>query len=403
MEAARRATYLERCKEEPFRIFFPLGVLFGISGVSLWPLYFSGLHKFYPGTMHARMMIEGFMGAFVLGFLGTAGPKFTDTAPFSGKELAVNLALLLTTVGLQIAERYVLGDAVFTLLLLCFAGRLGWRFNQRTDLPPPTFVLFAFGFVTAIIGSVLLVTTQMFNGSMYALVLGTQLLNQGFILYLILGGSGFLLSRLSSLPRQPEPECGRAPTREWKRRARFAAAIATGILASFAVDIFAEAPRLAGLMRFVAVAVFLAIEISTLHASEPPEATNSSSRRALIFILLGLLFPVLWPWQRVAGLHLIFIGGYTLIAFTVATWVVLGHSGQGRLLSKPLPFLRGTALLLAAAAIFRAIGDFFPVHRAMLLDLAGCLWMLAAAWWGWRVLLKGTPPSDRACVATITG
>jgi hypothetical protein len=294
--------------------------------------------------------------------------------------LAVNLALLLTTVGLQIAERYVLGDAVFTLLLLCFAGRLGWRFNQRTDLPPPTFVLFAFGFVTAIIGSVLLVTTQMFNGSMYALVLGTQLLNQGFILYLILGGSGFLLSRLSSLPRQPEPECGRAPTREWKRRARFAAAIATGILASFAVDIFAEAPRLAGLMRFVAVAVFLAIEISTLHASEPPEATNSSSRRALIFILLGLL-----------------------IAFTVATWVVLGHSGQGRLLSKPLPFLRGTALLLAAAAIFRAIGDFFPVHRAMLLDLAGCLWMLAAAWWGWRVLLKGTPPSDRACVATITG
>ena len=28
---------------EPFRVFFPAGILAGIIGVSLWPFYFSGL------------------------------------------------------------------------------------------------------------------------------------------------------------------------------------------------------------------------------------------------------------------------------------------------------------------------------------------------------------------------
>ena len=83
------------CCAEPYRVFFPLGILFGLSGVSLWPLYFSGLHKFYPGIMHARLMIEGFLGAFIVGFLGTAGPRLTGTAPLSRAELGWLLALLV--------------------------------------------------------------------------------------------------------------------------------------------------------------------------------------------------------------------------------------------------------------------------------------------------------------------
>ena len=67
--------FFDLCLAEPFRIFFPLATLFGLSGVSLWPLFFLGLHKFYPGPMHARLMIEGFLGGFVIGFLGTAGPR----------------------------------------------------------------------------------------------------------------------------------------------------------------------------------------------------------------------------------------------------------------------------------------------------------------------------------------
>lgn len=385
---APHPTYLQLCREEPYRIFFPLGVLIGISGVSLWPLYFSGLHKFYPGIMHARLMIEGFMGAFVIGFLGTAAPRLTGTAHFSWGELGTLLVLFLSAVGLHIGERYLAGDTVFLVLLLFFAVRMGWRFSRRADVPPPSFVLVAFGFFNAILGAALVVITTAGNGSMYWMLFGAQLLNQGFILYLVLGVGGFLLPRFLALPGQPK-----APERPqlswpWKRRALLAAGVGAALWISFAVEVFAEAPRIAGLLRFTTVALFLALETPAHLSTAPPVTITRSPRGALLFILLGLLFPILWPWQRVAGLHLIFIGGFTLLTFTVATRVVLGHSGHEHLFHRMLPFLRATAVLLLLAAMMRAAGDFFPLTRGSWLTQAAYLWMLAAFIWGWRVLPK---------------
>jgi uncharacterized protein involved in response to NO len=71
---AKRATKVD-FGTEPFRLFFPAGVLAGLLGVALWPLHFGGYVAFYPGQVHARLMAFGFFGAFILGFLGTALPR----------------------------------------------------------------------------------------------------------------------------------------------------------------------------------------------------------------------------------------------------------------------------------------------------------------------------------------
>ena len=62
---------------EPFRIFFPAGILIGMAGVALWPAYYFDRTAAYPSISHARLMIEGFMASFIIGFLGTAGPRIT--------------------------------------------------------------------------------------------------------------------------------------------------------------------------------------------------------------------------------------------------------------------------------------------------------------------------------------
>jgi uncharacterized protein involved in response to NO len=386
--------------QEPFRIFIPLGVLIGISGVSLWPLYFSGLHKFYPGVMHSRMMIEGFMTCFVIGFLGTAAPRLTGTPHFSRGELISLLALLVGAVGMHIAERYVIGDSIFLALLLVFAARLGWRFSRRAELPPPSFALVAFGFLGAIIGVALLLVGVAGEGFPRCALLGSLLLYQGFLLELVLGVGGFLLPRFLTLPSRPElPETSEM-TAEWKRRAYFASGIGAVLLASFVIEVFAESPRIAGGIRFLAVAIFLLAEIPLHHSAAQPVTFARSLRLALVFLLLGLLFPVLWPWQRLAGEHLIFIGGFTLITFAVATRVVLGHSGHIVIGHSPPASLReavragdfvilqSMVALLVVAAVLRAVGDFFPAIRGTLLSVASYLWMLAAGVWSWRVLPK---------------
>src|SRR4051794_40722882 len=103
-QPAKRVPFWTLAASEPFRIFFPMGVLIGISGVSLWPLYFLGIHRsFYPGVMHARLMIEGFAGGFILGFLGTALPRLLEVHPLSKRELFVLFGLYVGAIGIQIA------------------------------------------------------------------------------------------------------------------------------------------------------------------------------------------------------------------------------------------------------------------------------------------------------------
>ncbi len=98
-------------------------------------------------------------------------------------------------------------------------------------------------------------------------------------------------------------------------------------------------------------------------------------------------------------MHVVFLGGFSLITFTVATRVVLGHSGNEALFETRLPSLQLATLLLLAGAVLRAIGDFSP-ERPHWLTAASYLWMLAAGLWGFAILPKvriADSPSEVAC------
>ena len=195
-----RPPFFAQCCAEPYRIFFPLGVLVGISGVSLWPLFFSGLHQsFYPGIMHARLMIEGFMGAFVFGFLGTAVPRLTGTETLSRRELSMLLGLYVVAVAAHIAERPVFGDAMFLVLLGVFAAMLEPRFRRSTERLAPGFVLVGLGYLNAFAGALLAIAGARMVRPDVALA-GANLLHTGWVLLHILGLGGFILPRMLGVP-----------------------------------------------------------------------------------------------------------------------------------------------------------------------------------------------------------
>src|ERR1043165_5233106 len=140
---------------EPFRVFFPEGVLAGIIGVGLWPLYFTGATSFYPGLAHARIMVDGLFGGFILGFLGTALPRMLSVPPLGAPAVFVLLGLHLAMVISFAAQNLVLGDMLFLLLLGTFICLLAFRAAHRKDTPPPGFILVGLALVSALLGSVL--------------------------------------------------------------------------------------------------------------------------------------------------------------------------------------------------------------------------------------------------------
>src|SRR5205823_10174873 len=101
--------------------------------------------------------------------------------------------------------------------------------------------------------------------------------------------------------------------------------------------------------------------------------------------------PALLPNQRVAELHLVFIGGFMVILLTVGTRVILGHSGLSALFAKPrLPFLIAALSLLIIAMLSRVGADFMPTTSARNghLVYAALSWILAAVIWASALVPK---------------
>ncbi len=381
-----RPAFFRLCCQEPFRIFFPLGLVVGIIGLALWPLFFSGALQVYPGWMHSRLMIEGFMGAFIIGFLGTAGPRLLGVAHFTGNELRTLLGLYASSVIAHLSARLPLGDALFFGVLLALVLILSRRFRARDDLPPPNFVLVGAGLFCGLLGAALVAITSFLGVSPRLFTFGLLTLSQGFVLLPILGAGVFLFPRFLGLPVDTELAELREPSLRWKSKAWLGAGVAAAIVLSFAVEA-AGWLRSAGSLRCAAAVVYGVTQMSAVLKFGRGPVLGQCIRAALWMLLLGLLWPVFLPAYRVAGLHLVFIGGFMLTVLAVSTRVMLGHSGQLILCKRPLPFLIGAGVLLVVGLGARIGADFMPGMESRNLHLIYAAWLCIAAALVWGIRL----------------
>ena len=367
---------------EPFRIFFPAGILIGIAGVALWPAYYAGLVITYPGTGHARLMIEGFMTSFIIGFLGTAGPRITSTSPFSRREVVALFTLDLLAAGLHFGNAHRAGDVLFVILIAFFIFTIGRRFVRRQDSPPPNFVLVALGLLNGFSGAVLVTLSE---NAVYSVTyrIGAALLEQGFVLLPILGVAPFFMRRLLGVSLPDDlAESPRLP-QGWITRAAFALAIGLIVDATFIADVFG-ATTVGGLLRFGAILVYLLARLPWHGRS----FLANCLWLGIAAIVIGIGVEAMWPQYRVGALHILFISGFSFVALTVAIRVVFGHSGRMDLLEKPLAFFMVAGALIFLAMLSRYVADVAPGARTMHLVAAAACWLLAALIWSVRVIGK---------------
>ncbi len=382
VESRRTRSFAQVC-QEPFRIFFPAGALLGLIGVSLWVLYYMGAGVAYPNVAHARLMIEGMMASFIFGFLGTAGPRLTSAPHFSLPEVAILFTLDLFAAGAHTSGAHRFGDICFALCLVLFARILLKRFRQRKDNPPPNFVLVAFGMLSGIVGAALVAWSEEAQYTR-SYQFGSALLNECFVLLPVLGVAPFFIGRLLDLPSSDLPE-SRAFLPGWKRQAAFNLLIGIAIVASFFLESFGPS-RPAGWLRVAAIAVYLTLRMPWRGRTFLADYL----RAALLFILAGFIMIAVWPNYRVGNLHAIFITGFNLIVFTVATRVVLGHSGNLDRLKTRLWFFITTSALLFLSMASRVTADLAPRARIIHLQAAAICWLVAALIWIIKVLPKVT-------------
>ncbi len=379
---------LKNLGEEPFRFFFPQGVLAGILGVALWPFYFGGLTSFYPGQAHARLMAYGMFGSFILGFLGTALPRLLSAPPLGVANVLLLIGIHLAMVIVLLAQQILLGDSLFLTLLLVFGVLMARRARRRQDTPPPGFALVGLALLSALVGTVMALFQPWNEETGMRWVVLQQLFSyQGFILFPILGIGPFILPRFFGLPSPHDFPETRLPSLEWKKKALLAAGSGVLIMASFFIE--AEGwSRTAYAIRFVVTLVYLVFEFPFHRAPNATNELGASLRIAFTALVAGFFFITVFPAFRVSLLHLTLIGGFAVITFTVATRVVFGHSGNLEKLKTPNRWLLVALSLMLFGMATRISGDFWPKIMASHYSYGAVIWISGVLLWSFYVLPK---------------
>ena len=370
--------------EEPYRVFFPLGLLASAWGVLMWPLWYGKWLHFYPGEAHLRMMIEGFLGAFVLGFTGTSFPRLTGNRPWFGGEFCALLLLWAVAVASHATGRVAAGDAAFSVLLVVlFTGMAGrWIIGNR-DTPPPGFVLALAGIFGGALAAGFLARSN--NPAPIAYHWARLWLSQGFMLLPLMGIGPYLLPRFFDMGSTHALDDSPRPPAGWWPRA-FAATTA-GLLvgAGFALEIGGMA--LAGqLLRAVVILAWFALETPVLYHVKRATTPGNAVRWGLHGLAAGCACAAIWPLARIGSLHLFFVSGLGLVTLAVGARVVLGHAGRHDLLVGRIIWLRWVTGLLMLAATTRMSADFIAkvqvshhIYAAWTWTLAGLIWLGALA------------------------
>lgn len=304
---------IAKIKDEPFRLFFPLGLLFLLFGISVWiPLLWNP--GSYPLLIHRVLVINGFMASFIAGFLMTAIPRFSETERANIYEVAFyfvgSLALIVINL-LTNAQFAGLLTSYQAFILLVFGIK---RIINRKQNPPYTFVFVFTGIVLWFLSGI---DTQL--GYHY---LPVEFSHESVFLFLIIGiGSRLIPGILGHV------DIVQNQKKRYENVEKFYKIIPPYIillLGLFVASYFVK-PNLSYLVRGICL-LFVAIKYwRILQLPKIKSALTNCIWITAILISLSPFVDLMWTWGPTHSRHFFMISGVTLLTLLIATRVTRAH------------------------------------------------------------------------------
>ncbi|HKA31281.1 MAG TPA: NnrS family protein, partial [Candidatus Binatia bacterium] len=235
--------------------------------------------------------------------------------------------------------------------------------------------LIPFAFLHGLGGAGLILAWAAFGAPAWTVALGRLLVEQGVFLCLVVGIGGLVLPLMAGAP--PPPDLGSSPRERGKAVAYGVAG--TIILASLLLE-QAGWVVLGPLVRAAVVAIGLGLGGGAWRPPGRPGLHRQLVWLAVWLTPLGLASAGIWPDYRVPALHVLFIGGFSLLAFGVATHVALSHLNLEREREgSPLAIkILGAGMILALLG--RVAADWSATYFEHL-GAAAAAWLVGSAAW----------------------
>jgi|RhiMethySRZTD1v2_1073278.scaffolds.fasta_scaffold11091_5 uncharacterized protein involved in response to NO len=374
---------------DPYRVFFPLGILMGIAGVSIWPLFHWGVTSGYSGQSHAFIQTNCFLYAFIVGFLWTAVPRFTGTnAPGRAVQYFLAAILIAELIAFELYY-FTAGHVLFVIAHVTFVAVVINCFLQRQHPPPETFVFVGLGLMAGLAASVINAASALTWISPAWQLPGKRLLTEGMVLLLVLGVGGFLGPRLLGFAQLPNfqnlEKLSDRKAVSWllKWRSGFNAVCGLFLVASVVVEYGWNYTFVVWLRAVITTAVAL------VNVQPWRLPTTRTTLAWCVWVAHWLLIASLWlvavfENNHIDFLHVMFMGAFTLLILAVGTRVVLSHGGYTLTEERrSWPLRIGlTATLIAISARLSAIIASTPHSYFSHLAWAAIVWIAGIGLWG---------------------
>ena len=351
----------------------------GFWGALVWVLFYFNIIE-YPGALHPEIMMGGFLLSFVLGFLGTAAPKFTNSFPATSTEIKISLLLVFFLFVSQFfpGELYFRFSCLSVFIFLIYFLQI--RFRKRTANPPTPFILVGVGVIIGTLGSALLILSKLNLVSDGFYMLGRLFFFQGYILSFVLGiGSRLIPSLLGHAPPPNMAQKGMSVTTYLFLGLCF--------LFTYFAQIFINENL--GLYLRVAIVIFIALASWKIYLLPKRKAIHAYGLwLSCVFMVIGYVSAAFFETYAIHFMHLFYISGLSLMTIMVASRVTLSHGSHDMMIevsSKPLLIIISLFIL---AALTRLSAGFLPNIYFNHLFYAASVWLVGLVGWGYLFLPK---------------
>ena len=369
---------------DPYRIFFPLGIILGALGAAIWPLYYYGVTEGFSGRAHAFVQTDGFLYAFIVGFLLTAIPRFTGTdAPSLRVQYVLAAIIAVSAIAFEL-QFFAIGHAGFVIAHFTLITLAVRRFKRRQQDPPATFSLVGLGLLSGALGALINAGIAWNVVGPFWDLLGKRLLTEGMVLLLVLGVGGFLGPRLlgfAQLPQFTNAGATLAPDNRVLLYKAAGLAVVISLIGEYGLGFLP--------LAFLRAAVASAVILSTVRPWRTPSVHTTLAWcvwSAHWLVILAVWLVAIVPRYRIDFLHVLFIGGFTLLILAVGTRVTLSHGGHGlapERKSWPLRIGLVTGLIAMLARVGAPFAGFtYFAHLAW----AALLWIGGILFWGFYLV-----------------
>lgn len=358
---------------EPYRLLFPLGVMFGVLGVYVWIAYALHPSSNHPSQLHSTLMLGTFMFSFVAGFLMTAIPKMTASFPAQSFELVTAFVLILAnalSAYLAQSEVFYLTSAISIFCLFAFFMR---RFKARTKSPPSFFPFVVLGLLAGFSGALMMASAELLRMPPELFQFARKLYFECMILLLVLGIGSRLIPVISGRGKIDEAGGVGAVLRN--------TLLGIALIGAFSLESF----------RFILVGGILKCFIVSwvgLFSWGLVAKLKTKSRLAFgmrisgLMVLCGIYMSVLQPAFALHWMHLTYIAGFGLMTLTVASRVTLAHGSYDLSFEAQSNALWICGALVLTAAATRVSAPFMGVSYVSHLAYAAIVWISALGLWG---------------------